>query len=73
MNNLLSLLKINFYVNSYNVLLIVLVTFAASFLFTMLAKKIAGIIGAMDIPNQRSAHTKPTPRLGGLGIFLAFL
>ena len=63
----------NFYVNSYNVFLIVFVTFAASFLFTFLAKKVANIIGAIDIPNERSAHTKPTPRLGGLAIFLAFL
>jgi UDP-GlcNAc:undecaprenyl-phosphate GlcNAc-1-phosphate transferase len=27
----------------------------------------------MDIPNQRKVHTKPMPRLGGLGIFLTFL
>ncbi len=69
----MNLLKINFYVNTYNVFLIVLVTFVASFLFTILAKKVANYIGAMDIPNARSAHTKPTPLLGGLAIFLSFL
>ena len=71
--NLINFLKINFYVNSYNVFLIVLVTFVASFFLTMLAKKVAGLVGAIDIPNERSAHVKPTPRLGGLGIFLSFL
>jgi len=37
-------------------------------------KKIAKHIGAMDIPrDNRRIHTKPMPRLGGLGIFLGFL
>ncbi|MBO8219557.1 glycosyltransferase family 4 protein [Prochlorococcus marinus] len=26
-----------------------------------------------DLPNKRKSHTKPTPKLGGLAIFLAFL
>ena len=36
-------------------------------------KKIALHIGALDIPDARKVHTKPIPRLGGLGIFIAFL
>ena len=36
-------------------------------------KKIAIHIGAIDIPNERKVHTKPIPRLGGLGIFVGFL
>lgn len=36
-------------------------------------KKIAIHIGAIDIPNERKVHTKPIPRLGGLGIFIGFL
>ena len=36
-------------------------------------KKIANHIGALDIPNERKVHTKPIPRLGGLGIFIGFL
>ena len=36
-------------------------------------KKIAGHINAIDIPNERKVHTKPIPRLGGLGIFIGFL
>ena len=36
-------------------------------------KKIAIHINALDIPNERKVHTKPIPRLGGLGIFMGFL
>ena len=36
-------------------------------------KKIALHINALDIPDARKVHTKPIPRLGGLGIFLGFL
>ena len=63
----------NFYVNNHNVFIIVLVTLITSTIFTYLAKKVANYIGAIDVPNKRSAHTKPTPLLGGLGIFLSFL
>ena len=38
-----------------------------------LVKKIAIHIGALDIPDARKVHTKPIPRLGGLGIFVGFL
>ena len=61
----------NYYVNNHHVLLIVLVTFVSSILLTYLSKIVATYIGAMDIPNERSAHTKPTPLLGGIGIFLS--
>lgn len=36
-------------------------------------KKIAIHINALDIPDERKVHTKPIPRLGGLGIFMGFL
>ena len=36
-------------------------------------KKIASHVNALDIPNERKVHQKPMPRLGGLGIFFAFL
>ena len=36
-------------------------------------KKIAIHINALDIPDARKVHTKPIPRLGGLGIFVGFL
>lgn len=40
---------------------------------TPLVKKFAIRIGAMDTPNARKVHTRIMPRLGGLGIFLAFV
>ena len=36
-------------------------------------KRIAIHVGALDIPNGRKVHTKPMPRLGGLGIYMGFL
>lgn len=60
-------------VNGHNVFKIVFITFIASLIFVYLAKIIAEYIGAIDIPNKRSAHKKPTPLLGGIGIFLSFL
>ena len=36
-------------------------------------KKVALHVGAMDIPDKRKVHSKPMPRLGGLGIYLGFL
>lgn len=29
--------------------------------------------GALDVPDERKVHTAPTPRLGGIAIFMAFL
>jgi UDP-N-acetylmuramyl pentapeptide phosphotransferase/UDP-N-acetylglucosamine-1-phosphate transferase len=36
-------------------------------------RSIAHRTGWLDTPNDRSAHVKPTPRLGGIGIMGAFL
>ena len=56
---------------------IVLITFLASALIMFLMKKIANHIGAVDVPRteegHRHIHKKITPKLGALGIFLAFL
>ena len=35
--------------------------------------RLAAATGAMDKPDKRKVHTKPIPRIGGLGIYLAFL
>ena len=59
--------------NHLHIFIIVFTCFLFSFLITYYIKKIAIHIGAMDIPNKRKVHTKPMPRLGGLGIFLTFL
>ena len=56
---------------------IVLTTFVCSALIMPFMKKIAHHVGAIDIPRKdegnRHIHTKATPKLGGVGIFLAFL
>ncbi len=56
---------------------IVLITFLFSAIIMFLIRKIAVHIGAMDIPRaeegNRHIHKKATPKLGGVGIFLAFL
>lgn len=55
----------------------VLIVLGAMTLFSALimicVKKIAFHINALDIPDKRKVHTKPMPRLGGLGIFFTFL
>lgn len=47
---------------------------AVSFLMCPLVKSFAYKIGAIDVPrDSRRMHKKPTPRLGGLAIFLGFV
>ena len=51
-----------------------LLAFITSFVLTPYTIKIARKIGAVDVPNdERRMHKKPMPKLGGVGIFLAFL
>lgn len=45
---------------------------ALALVLTPLVKKFAIRIGAVDVPNARKVHTRIMPRLGGLGIYLAF-
>lgn len=40
---------------------------------TPLVKKFAVKVGAVDVPDARKVHTRIMPRLGGLGIYLAFV
>lgn len=53
------------------------VAFAASSFFALVATPmvigLAPRIGAIDKPNSRKVHTIPTPRLGGVAIFVSFL
>ena len=57
-------------------LLAAALSFLFSFLLTPPAKTLAGGLGAIDLPDGeksgRRIHKKPTPRLGGLAIFLSF-
>ena len=56
---------------------IVLVTFIFSVIIMFLMRRVAKHIGAMDEPraeeDHRHIHKVSTPKLGGVGIFLAFL
>jgi Fuc2NAc and GlcNAc transferase len=45
----------------------------ASFLLTLLLERTARATGLIDVPNERSSHTTPTPRGGGLAIVIASL
>src|SRR3712207_4720635 len=44
-----------------------------AWLLVPVAERIAYKIGAIDIPNERSLHTEPTPKLGGLAILVGLL
>lgn len=49
-----------------------LISIAISYLTTPLLEKIAFKLGAVDIPDEhRKIHTRPTPRIGGVAIYLA--
>ena len=56
------------------IILITLITFVFGALIMPGMTKIAKHINAIDVPkDNRRVHTKPIPKLGGLGIFAAFL
>ena len=55
------------------IFLIVMTTFLFVAIVVPFIKKIAFHVEAVDIPNKRKVHTKPMPRLGGLGIYCGFL
>jgi len=50
------------------ILLLSLFVFLASFLLTMVVRKYAIRKAVIDIPNERSSHTIPRPRGGGIAI-----
>ena len=55
-------------------ILIMLITFVFTALIMPAIIKIATHVNAIDVPkDNRRVHTKPIPRLGGLGIFAGFL
>lgn len=55
----------------YGLALALVAAFAA--VATWAIREVATRVGALDTPNSRSAHVRPTPRLGGIGIMMAFL
>ncbi|HEX2190364.1 MAG TPA: hypothetical protein VHG51_15760, partial [Longimicrobiaceae bacterium] len=59
---------------SPRLLLLVAAAGAASWLLTGAVRRYALARSILDVPNQRSSHTVPTPRGGGIavaGVFLA--
>ncbi len=51
-----------------------LISLITTLLLTPLAGRLAIAFGAIDLPdNKRRIHTKPTPRMGGIAIYTAFL
>ena len=46
--------------------------FALSLLLTYMVRLLSYKNAIMDIPNERSAHTIPTPRGGGIGLLIVF-
>jgi len=56
-----------------NYFIIFLISLFTAYIFTIFAKNIAFSINAVDNPSEIKIHIKPTPRLGGLAIYMAFL
>ena len=54
------------------ILIILIILFGLSFFLTYLFRLIALKKQALDLPNERSSHTVPTPRVGGLAIVLTW-
>lgn len=50
-----------------------LVALVASLAVIPLVMKLAEKTGAMDAPDARKVHSKPIPRIGGIGIYAAFM
>ena len=53
-------------------LVVFLTALILAIVLTPLARQLAARIGAMDLPAPRRVHDAPTPRLGGVPIFVAF-
>jgi UDP-GlcNAc:undecaprenyl-phosphate GlcNAc-1-phosphate transferase len=52
---------------------VLLISFLVSFIATPLVKFTAYKFNILDTPDPRKVHTTPTPLIGGVGIYVAFL
>jgi Fuc2NAc and GlcNAc transferase len=52
--------------------MIYFILFCMSLLITFIIRKYASVLKLIDIPNERSSHTTPTPRGGGIAIIITF-
>lgn len=53
--------------------LIFLLSFFTAYIITPAVRKLAIKVNAIDMPEKRKIHAFPTPRMGGLAIFIAFI
>ena len=53
-------------------LLVFAIALGTAMLLTPLVRTIASRLALFDLPDDRRVHTSPTPRLGGVGVFIAF-
>jgi UDP-GlcNAc:undecaprenyl-phosphate GlcNAc-1-phosphate transferase len=44
-----------------------------SFLLTPVVRHMAARLGAVDVPNDRKVHSEPTPTMGGVAMYIAFV
>lgn len=54
-------------------LIVFAVAAVVSYIVTPLVRRLAVQVGAVDIPDDRKVHSEPTPRLGGLAMYAAFV
>lgn len=54
-------------------LYVLAVAFATSWTLTPLSMRLAHRFGLVDVPNGRKIHSAPTPRIGGIAIYAAFV
>lgn len=50
-----------------------IIALGVAFIITPAVIRLAQATGALDKPDKRKVHKKPIPRIGGLGIYLAFM
>jgi len=54
-------------------MMLMTLSFLCGLIGSILIDRFGGKVGLIDIPNERSSHEKPTPRGGGIGIWLSFM
>ena len=59
--------------STIGILLTYILSLAACLIITPLVRRLARRLGALDIPDARRIHVVPTPRWGGLAIYLTVL
>jgi UDP-N-acetylmuramyl pentapeptide phosphotransferase/UDP-N-acetylglucosamine-1-phosphate transferase len=79
MQFLVAAIAADFLKYSFNELLIMsrlyftLAIIVLSFVFTYVLRRYALATSMIDVPNERSSHTLPTPRGGGVAIVIVFM